>query len=300
MTERVATGRIVCVGDVIDDLVVRPRAAIRPDTDTAADIRPRAGGAAANTASWLGALGSAVDFVGVVAEGDRARHEALFREVGVTPHLIGDRELPTGMIVVLVDGESRTMLTERGANARLTPESVHDDLLRGADLLHLTGYSLVDGPRAEGVRDLVDRAHAHRASVSLTAASAGFIADYGVSDFLTAIDGVDLLFANADEAALLTGEQDLRDATRALAERHGSAVVTHGSSSVLVATRGAAPREVPVPPVDGVIDPTGAGDAMAAGYLRGHVGGLDAVRAAELGIATAARAITVAGARPQL
>ena len=39
------------------------------------------------------------------------------REGGVTPHLQIEPGLPTGTIVILVRGEERSMLTERGANA---------------------------------------------------------------------------------------------------------------------------------------------------------------------------------------
>ena len=44
------------------------------------------------------------------------------------------RSLP-GAIVVIVDQQNRTMLTERGANAELDPDAVSDDLLAGAGLL---------------------------------------------------------------------------------------------------------------------------------------------------------------------
>src|SRR5690554_3490156 len=112
------TARIVVFGDVIDDIVVVPNGPIRDDTDTPSRISHRAGGSAANVASWLGRQGAGVDFVGRVAASDVPRHEEVLAGFGVTPHLVADEELPTGTIVVLVDGDSRSMLTDRGANDR--------------------------------------------------------------------------------------------------------------------------------------------------------------------------------------
>ena len=66
--------RVIVVGDVIDDVIVVPQTAIRPDTDTRASITRHPGGSAGNTAAWLGSLGASVDFVGCVGRGDAERH----------------------------------------------------------------------------------------------------------------------------------------------------------------------------------------------------------------------------------
>jgi sugar/nucleoside kinase (ribokinase family) len=58
--------------------------------------------------------------------------------------------------------------------------------------------------------------------------------------------------------------------------------------------------EVDVPPVADVIDTTGAGDAMAGGFLAAWAAGADAVAACEVGHAQAAMVITQAGARVPL
>ena len=67
-------GTIVVVGDVIDDIIVRPQGAIRTDTDTPALIERHPGGSSANTAAWLGHIGADVHFFGQVGEADNARH----------------------------------------------------------------------------------------------------------------------------------------------------------------------------------------------------------------------------------
>jgi sugar/nucleoside kinase (ribokinase family) len=46
------------------------------------------------------------------------------------------------------------------------------------------------------------------------------------------------------------------------------------------------------------VDPTGAGDAFAAGYLATHIRGEDDAASARAGVEAAARAVRRTGARP--
>jgi len=289
--------RIVAFGDIVNDIVAVPRSTVRRDTDTISTIRPRPGGSAANTAAWLGALGSPVDFVGSVGIADLEYHAQQLLAQGVVPHLTTAPGLPTSTIVILVEGEHRTMLTERGANRALRASDLTDELLEQAAVLHLTGYTLVDGPRAAGMRDLIDRAHAAGAVVSLNPGSAGFIADFGPADFVSAIEGVDIVVANVHEAALLCEQTEPERVAQAIGDRYGLAVITQGPDNVFVAERGAKPISVPVPQAR-IVDPTGAGDAMSAGFLHSWVTDHDPVRAAQAGILVAARAVMVIGGRP--
>lgn len=291
------TGRIVVFGDVIDDIVVVPSGPIRNDTDTPSSIRHRAGGSAANAASWLGAQGAAVDFVGRVAAGDVPRHEAILNGFGVTPHLQADLELPTGTIVVIVDGNSRSMLTERGANDRLSADDVTDALLDAAALVHFTGYSLYHGVNQAAVTRLFARAAERSVAVSVDPASAGSLLDFGVDRFLELIGEASLLFPNLDEGLALTGLSEPEAIAAALAERFPLVALTLGKDGVIVARRRR--NSVWVPAVQSaIVDPTGAGDAFTAGFLASWIVDRDAVKAAETGVAVAARAVTMVGGRP--
>ena len=258
--------RVVVVGDVINDIVAVPRIPVRPDTDTPSSIRPRPGGSAANTAVWLGSLGASVDFVGAVGAHDAAEHERVFREAGVEPHLQVEVGIPTGTIIIVVDGEQRSMLTERGANAALTTDAVADALLTDAAVLHVSGYSILDGFGAAKTRELIARATDAGVPVSVNPASTGYISDFGVDAFSDAIAGASLLFPNLAEARQLSGEDDPEAAARALGARFRVVAMTLGSDGVLVVADGAEPVRVPAPATR-MVDPTGAGDAFTAGFL---------------------------------
>lgn len=287
--------RAVVFGDVIDDIVVVPDCPIRPDTDTPSTITRAAGGSAANTAVWLGSLGVPVDFVGTVGEADLEHHRHLLEKAGVTAHLHGHPELPTGTIVVLVDGQVRSMLTERGANAVNDPARVTAELLHGAGVLHLTGHSVYGAHDAAPFAALIARAGAAGVPVAVSPGSAGFLADFGAEAFLDVIAGTGLLLASLNEGRLLTGLHDPDEVAERLAQHFELVVLTLGADGALVA--GSQSGRVPAVQAE-LVDPTGAGDSFCAGFLASWLTDGDAVAAAREGARVAAHAISVVGARP--
>ncbi|WP_349898917.1 carbohydrate kinase family protein [Parafrigoribacterium soli] len=279
--------RIVVFGDVIDDIVVVPSGPVRVDTDTPSSIRHRPGGSAANAAAWLGVAGAGVDFVGLVGEGDVER----------TAHLAAHPSLPTGAIVVLVDGQNRSMLTERGANAALGPDDVTDALLDTAAFVHFSGYSVFASADPQSFRRLIDRATFRGVAVSVDPGSAGFIADYGADRFLDVIAGAAILFPNLEEGRVLTGHHEPEEVASALSERFDVVALTLGETGVMVAERDRDCRYTRASTVE-IVDPTGAGDAFSAGFLASWLGSRDLQRAADAGVALAARAVAITGGRP--
>ena len=290
-------GTIVVVGDVIDDIIVRPSRAIRHDTDTPASIERHPGGSAANTAAWLGSIGADVHFFGRLGAADLARHQAELERFDVVTHLFGDDDHPTGTIVILVEGESRTMLTDRGANVVFDLDSVPDDLIAIANYLHFTGHTIIDEPKRDAVIRLISRAKKHNAIISVDPATAGFIADFGVAEFLHLCAGVDILRPNEDEACVLAGVHDVAVATEKLTEHFPLVITTCGRNGVLVAERGKPVIRVEVDPVE-VVDPTGAGDSFNAGLLAALANGATPLDAARNGARVAAGGLLTVGARP--
>jgi len=279
----------------MDDVIARPLGPIVTDTDTPSIIERRAGGSAANTACWLGVAGADVTFVGTVGHEDVDRHAAALATYGVEARLRGCAE-PTGAIVVISDGTVRTMLTSRGANAVTGPADVTDDLLSGADLLHLTGHALMDADRDEAWRDLFERAARAGVRRSVDPGSAGLLADFGAARFRRMVAGVEVLLPNRDEALLLADDDDPERAADALAAAHDLVVVTHGAAGAVARRRDVAIR---VPPVlTTAVDVTGAGDAFAAGLLAGLVRDEPLEESLARAAALAARAVGIVGARP--
>lgn len=292
------TGRVLVVGDMMTDIVVMPDGPIARGTDVRASIRQLPGGSGANQAVWLAAKGAAVTFAARVGAGDVGALEGHFRERGVHPALAADPDLPTGALVCLVDGDGeRSFLTDRGANAALSPDDLPQSLLDDVALLHVSGYALFEaGPRA-AVLALIAAAHASSIPVSIDPSSTGFLRDVGPLNFLQWTSGADFLFPNLEEAALLTGQDLLHHQIAVLQEHYRTVVVKRGSLGAAIGGKGRAPVSVPGRMV-GVVDTTGAGDAFLAGFLAAHLRGEEEAACLEHGIEAGADAVTRVGAQP--
>ena len=84
---------------------------------------------------------------------------------------------------------------------------------------------------------------------------------------LRVLDRVDVFFCNDQEAKMLTGEVNLVRAGRKILDRGPKwAVLKKGEHGVLVLGRGRA-FSLPGNPTEEVVDPTGAGDCFAGGFL---------------------------------
>ena len=290
--------RAVVVGDVINDVLVRPLAPVTPDSDTRAEIVRRPGGSAANLACWLGSSGTPVTFVGRVGAADHVVHAAELARWGVDAALAVDHERETGTIVIVVDDAAgRTMLVDRGANLALVPDDVPAALLADAGVLHVSGYSFFEPAVRATALELVARARRAGVGLSVDPSSVAFLADAGPERFLAWTSGARLCFPNRDEAALLAGTTDPVDAARRLTAHYPTVVVTLDGDGCVVAHRGADPVAVPADRVEPV-DTTGAGDAFAAGFLHRWLAGADAIEAAREGCRLARDAVVRLGARP--
>jgi len=268
-----AGGRVpvtICtIGDLILDVVVLPDHSLVSDADTPATIRLVAGGQAANVAAWASALGATSRLIckrGTDASSELAASALARHGVDIRGPVVDGRG---GVVVSLRDARGRrTMASDRGAASLLDRSELDPEWVRGSDVLHVSGYSLLRERMAEAVIEAAR--HARRVTVDL--ASAHDIELVGPPEFTAR------LHALAPELAFAT-------------EAERAAVPDFDASWVIkLGARGARFPEgfYPAPSVE-VVDTTGAGDALAAGYL---VGG------PELAIQAAARGVGLIGAMP--
>jgi ribokinase len=280
------SGRVVVVGDLVTDVVAVLDAAPAAGSDTRARIRTTGGGQAANTAAWLAEQGVPVTLVAVAGDDDAGRARvAELAAAGVTCAVRHQPGVPTGTIVVLAHDGERTMITDRGANLALRPSDVDAALTADVAHVHLSGYTLLDEEsRAAGLHAL-RLARSRGLTSSVDAASVHPLRQVGAQAFLSWVRDIDLLLANRDEAALLTGPAPY------------SIVVKLGADGAQWTAPGGETVAVPADPVD-VVDPTGAGDAFAAGLLATWLAGADPAAALRAGARLGAAAVATVGARP--
>jgi ribokinase len=284
-------GRVVVVGDLVTDVLAILDDALASDSDTRARITMTGGGQAANTAAWLAWQRVPVTLVGAAGDDEAGRARvAELTAAGVHCAIRHSPRAPTGSVVVLARGAERTMINDRGANLLLHPGDVDAALAAAPDAvhLHLSGYTLLDEESRPAGLHALRAARERGLTRSVDAASARPLRLVGAPAFLDWVRGIDVLLANRDEAAVLEGHPGT---TRSFVVKLGAdGAMWTGPDAQTVATSGD-----PVPEVD----PTGAGDAFAAGLLAAWIAGADPASALRAGARLGATAVRTQGARPE-
>ncbi len=292
------TARVLVIGDVMTDIIVRPEGPVVIGSDRRAEIRNRPGGSGANQAVWLAAAGAEVLFAARVGAPDKSFYENYFRGRGVVPVLTGDADLPSGVLVTLLDpGGERSFLTDRGANLNLGAEGFPDDLFDGVGMVMVSGYSFfANGPRA-AVQAVLKAARTRGIAIGIDPASVGFLEEVGPHLFRDWVGAGDWLFANESEAELLTGEAAFEDQIRDLGRQFTHVVIKRGRFGAVLGGKDGISHSLPAPIVT-VLDTTGAGDAFAGGFIAALMGGEAAETCLARGIAAGGKAVQFVGGQP--
>ena len=267
---------LVCaLGDLALDVLVRLEERVAPGGDVDAEILLGPGGQAANVAAWASELGASSRFLGKRGADDGAR---LARE-GLTARgvdVVGPSVGRGAVVCALVEpGGERSLASDRGAAAELAPDEIEPEWLEGCDHLFVSGYALRGERSRAAVARAVELARAEGAGVSVDLSSWVAIRGAGPGRFREAVAalGPDAVFANEDEDRAFGGPLP---ATAWILKRGARGCSFAG-------------EERPALPVERVVDATGGGDALAAGWI---VGG------PKLALEAAARCVARLGSMP--
>ncbi|HZT86020.1 MAG TPA: PfkB family carbohydrate kinase [Gaiellaceae bacterium] len=274
---------IATLGDVLLDVVVLLAEPLAPGGDVRASNRAGAGGQAANVAAWAAELGAGARCI--AKRGDDPAGELVARELAARGvELVGPlAKGRTGVVVSVVREGDRSLASDRGVAPSLEPDELDAAWLE-CDVLHLSGYALLQEPIAASALLAARLARERGARVSVDVAAWTEIRRYGPVPFRRLLDELapDVLFATEAEWELLGGAY--------LTAPLG--VLKRGARGCTVFTE-EAKLDFAALDVE-VVDPTGAGDALAAGFLLG--GSLE--KAARRGLDAAARCVAKVGSLP--
>ncbi|MFJ1601592.1 sugar kinase [Streptomyces sp. NPDC088261] len=286
-------GPVVCVGETMAALAPEPVAPL----DGAELLRLDIAGAESNVAVYLADHGVPARWVSAVGDdpfGRLIRRRVAAFGVDVSG-VRTDPARPTGLLVKDpgADG-TRVHYYRRGSAASaLGPEVLRSTAFQGAGLVHLSG---ITPALSASCLALVDAALApdrpYPVSFDVNYRPALWNDRPAPETLLALADRADLVLVGLDEAQALWGPT-IRDASavRALLPGPYTLVVKDGSRAA-TAFLGPVPYTVPALKVE-VVEPVGAGDAFAAGFLAGLRDSGDPVRALRLGHLTAASALRV-------
>jgi sugar/nucleoside kinase (ribokinase family) len=169
------------------------------------------------------------------------------------------------------------MASDRGVAPQLSAEDLDPEWF-ACDRLHISGYALLAAPIDGAARHAAELARRNGAQVSVDLSAWTRIREHGPARFREQLEQLapDVIFANEPEWEIVGAAYGLAR----------TAVVKRGARGAAVLGE----VRADVPPTPGpVVDATGAGDALAAGFL---VGG------PELAAAAAARCVAKLGALP--
>jgi sugar/nucleoside kinase (ribokinase family) len=249
------------------------------------------GGSASNVIRGLANLGRKCALVGSIGTDDAGKYFLHgLQQLGIDP-LYAKTTIPTAQVLSLVtpDGQ-RTLRSFLGASQEMNEDNLDPTHFRDVRLVHIDGYTLFN-------KNLTQRAmqYAKEAGAIVSFDLANFEVVETFKDLINDLikEYVDLLFANEDEASILTGFS-AEQSCAALNNQCDIAVVMMGKEGCWVGHQNnlLKCKAYPVKPMD----TTGAGDLFASGFIHGYFNKKPLEVCAHYGALTAAAVVQVLGA----
>lgn len=290
---------IVCVGESM--ALVTPTGAPLAAADTATLTHA---GAEANVAVGVAAAGHRAVWASRLGRdplGDRLLGELERR--GVELWVERDAEAPTGVMFKDPGIESSAVYYYRRGSAasRMAPGFLDAAQLRGVRIVHTTGITpALSASCLAMVEALYADARAAGATVSFDVNDRRALwgQEEAAATLARLADAADIAFVGRDEAERIWGTATPAE-IRAHLPHCALLVVKDGDVGATAFTHDAEPVFVPAPTVD-VVEPVGAGDAFASGFLAATLDGEGLAARLAAGHAAAARVLTIAADLPPL
>lgn len=203
----------------------------------------------------------------------------------------------TGKCLVFVTPDAdRTMNTFLGASADVAPEDVDVTAIELSEYLYIEGY-LVSGESTKAAAlYAIEEARKMDTKVALSLSDPNMVRFFRAQLDELIGRGVDLLFANEDEAMQMAAADSINDALEFLKTIADNFVVTRGPKGAIVYD-GKRQIDIGAVPVK-AIDTVGAGDMFAGAFLYGITNGMSYEMAGSL--AASASGVLVASFGPRL
>lgn len=260
------------------------------------------GGSGANTArglAWLNGKEGYIEkpaYLGSVGgDEEGGNFERLLSGAGVRSFLAFKEGQPSGVSVILVSPDhERTMFTYLGACRLLDTGDLPVDAIGRASYLYLTGYNWDTPNQEQAARAAAAAARNAGAKICLDVADPFVAVRYGEAFRSWCPGNLDILFANRDELAALTGvKSGDGDILKAAAAYAPLVVMKTGGEGCAILEGGrvtnCAGEKVRA------VDTTAAGDSFAAGFLFGLLLKKDIGLCGKIANRLASRMVTVQG-----
>lgn len=264
---------VLSAGILVADIFVPPLERLPASGELAStdDFLVQPGGCAANTALVLGRLGVPATVVGRVGDdlfGEMVERYLAERGIDTSGVLRTPSHGTSKTVALSVIGDDRRFVHTFGANAALTAGDLPEAALEAAAVVYVGGYLVLPSLRQHELAERFRRAREHQARIVLDVVVPIDSHELSLDAVRELLPLTDYFVPNEDEARSLTGEDDPRaQAGRILEAGARTVVIKRGASGAFVCSRDDE-LDLPAPPIDAV-EPSGAGDAFAAGLIVG-------------------------------
>ena len=268
-----------------------------------AGITPKkkdSGGSVANSMVGISILGGNASFCGKVKNDELGLHFKKNMENAGTQFLckMSQTGLPTARCLVLVtpDGE-RTMQTFLGASTTLSEVDIEEEFFNGVKFLFVEGYLWSSQSAQNAIRKAVELSKRKDIKVVFSLSDPGLTKMYA-DDFASFIDkSVDILIGNESEFYEIFQTKNTGTISKQISKMVDIGFMTQGRNGATLFQNKEFDKII-TPPINNVVDTTGAGDMFAAGTLFKLQNNSSAQDSATFGCKVAAKIITQFGARP--
>jgi len=263
--------KVLCIGEALIDMICTDRGSRLSDGQ---NFLKKAGGAPANVAAAIAALGGQVDMAAKVGKDPFGQHLIdLMSEMGVnTKWVIQDpNAFTTFAFVSLMEDGERDFYFNRGADGLLSMADLAGLNLHEYDIVHFgsaTGF--LPGPLQATYIDLLNKAKEAGALISFDPNYRHLLFTNNTTSFIAQswhyIAACDFFKLSDEEAILITG-LDTVDAAAAALRTKTNAVfaITLGKEGTLLSTSNCTEIISSIPIT--AVDATGAGDAFVGAVL---------------------------------
>ena len=263
--------KVLCIGEALIDMICTDRGSRLTDGQ---NFLKKAGGAPANVAAAIAALGGNVDMAAKVGKDPFGQHIIdLLNEMGVsTKWIIQDpTSFTTFAFVSLMEDGERDFYFNRGADGQLSMQDLAGLDVNEYDIVHFgsaTGF--LPGSLQATYIDLLNKSKAAGALISFDPNYRHLLFPNNTESFVSQswhfIQACDFFKLSDEEAMLITGQETVQTAANVLRKKTNAVfAITLGKEGTLLATNKDTEivKSIPITPVDA----TGAGDAFVGAVL---------------------------------
>lgn len=257
----------------------------------------QSGGSAANSMIALAQFGGSGFYTCKVADDeDGTLYLEEMETLGLKTNL---KELPrgtTGKCLVMVTPDAqRTMNTFLGITSDLSKNEIDEESLKNAEFVYIEGYLVSSPTGIDAIKKVKELARENGVKIAYTFSDPAMVKFFNEQSKEAVSGGLDMLFANEEEARLFTDTTSEEDAFEKLKDAAKEFIMTRSEKGAWV-WDGQNKIEIPAHPTK-ALDTTGAGDIFAGAYLYGITNGLSRLQSGQLASLAGSKVVSQFGPR---